>query len=96
MRREFLFTNEVTIDEYMAKAAKLLRSMKFGEKLEDGSCRLHTVITVSMSFMPQVCGRTDFSKQLVKDRRFLFLGYELRQGFPNSRVFMRKSIAIRQ
>ena len=38
MRREFLFTNEVTIDEYMAEAAKLLRSMKFGEKLEDGSC----------------------------------------------------------
>ena len=37
MRREFLFTNEVTIDEYMAEAAKLLRSMKFGEKLEDGS-----------------------------------------------------------
>ena len=27
-----------TIDEYMAEAAKLLRSMKFGEKLEDGSC----------------------------------------------------------
>lgn len=38
MRRELLFTNEVTIDEYMAEAAKVLRSMKFGEKLEDGSC----------------------------------------------------------
>lgn len=38
MRREFLFTNDVTVDEYMVMGAKYLRSMKCGELLDDGRC----------------------------------------------------------
>ena len=39
MRTEFIYvSNEVTIDEYMEKAAKWLRSIQLGEVLEDGRC----------------------------------------------------------
>lgn len=38
MRREFLLSNEVTVNDYMEEAAKWLRSMKLGEVLEDGRC----------------------------------------------------------
>ena len=43
--------------------------------------RKYSSHTRSMNSMPQVCGRTDFSKQLVKDRRLLFHSNELRSGF---------------
>ena len=38
MRREFLLSNEVTVDEYMVDATKWLRSMKCSEVLADGRC----------------------------------------------------------